>query len=177
MTYFDDIYETAADNYGLVTTAQANEIGASNKDLTRYVGSGRLQRLGRGVYRVRYWVPTENDPYAVAVALVGEGAYLHGESVIAMHGLAPTNPARIEVATARRVRRKLPSTIRLVRGSVEDETTEYDGIPSQSIPSAIRSCRNKMMPKRLADAARRARALGLINTREEDSLLNEVEAW
>ena len=175
MTYFDDIYEIAADNYGIVTTAQANGIGATNKDLTRYVRDGRLTRLGQGVYQVRYWAPTEYDPYAVAVALVGDGAYLFGESVIAMHGLAPTDPSKINVATTRRVRRRMPETIRLVKGGVDDEVTSYEGIPSQSIPSAIRSCRKTMMPGRLADAARNARERGLIRAKEEESLLEELE--
>lgn len=175
MTYFDDIYEAAADNYGIVTTAQANEIGAANKDLNRYVRDGRLTRLGQGVYRVRYWVPTEHDPYAVAVALAGDGAYLFGESVIAMHGLAPTDPSRIDVATTRRVRRRMPETIRLVKGNAGDEVTTYEGIPSQSIPSAIRSCKATMMPERLADAARSARERGLIRAKEEKSLLEELE--
>lgn len=175
MTYYDDIYEIAADNYGMVTTAQANETGATNKDLLRYVDDGRLVRLGRGVYRVKYWVPTELDPYAVAVALAGDGAYLFGESVIAMHGLAPTNPARIDVATTRRVRKALPATIRLVRGSRDDDVTCHEGIPAQSVPAAIRSCKGSVMPERLADAARSAREQGLIGEDEERQLLEELE--
>lgn len=175
MTYYDDIYEIAADNYGMVTTAQANKTGATNKDLLRYVADGRLERLGRGVYRVKYWVPTELDPYAAAVTLAGDGAYLFGESVIAMHGLAPTNPTRIDVATTRRVRRSLPSTIRLVRGIDGDDVTWHEGIPTQCIPAAIRSCRGSVMPERLADAARSARKQGLIGEDEEQELLEELE--
>lgn len=174
MTYFDDIYEIAADNYGIITTTQANEIGATNKDLTRYVKNGRLMRLGHGIYQVRYWVPTEYDPYAIAVALVGDGAYLFGESVIAMHGLAPTDPSRIDVATTRRVRRCLPKTIRLVKGKACDEVTVYEGIPSQSISSAIRSCKETMMFERLVSAVRNARDQGLIRVTEEKSLLEEL---
>lgn len=175
MTYFDNIYEIAADNYGIVTTAQANNVGASNKDLTRYVHDGRLARLGHGVYQVRYWVPTEYDPYAIAVALAGDGAYLFGESVIAMHRLAPVDPSRIDVATTRRVRRRMPATIRLIKRSEDDEVALYEGIPSQSIPSAILSCRKTLMPDRLAEAAKNARERGLIRAEEKERILAKLE--
>ena len=174
MTIYDNIYEIAADNYGLVTSAEAKEAGASDKELSRIAKDGRLTRVGYGVYRVKHWVPTELDPYAEAVALVGPGAYLYGESVIAMHALAPTNPARIHVATPNRVRRSLPSSIKVVRRPDCGDAAEYEGIPSQAIPAAIRSCRGTMMTERLIDAARRARELGLIRAEEEAALEEDL---
>ncbi len=174
MTIYDDIYEIAADNYGLVTSAEAKGAGASDKELSRIAKDGRLTRIGYGVYRIKHWVPTELDPYAEAVALVGLGAYLYGESVIAMHALAPTNPGRIHVATPNRVRRSLPSSIEVVRRPDCGDTTEYEGIPSQTIPAAIRSCRGTMMMERLTDATRRARELGLIRAEEEAALLEDL---
>ena len=174
MALYDDIYEIAADNHGIVTSAQAKRVGASDKELSRIAGDGRLIRIGYGVYRIRHWVPMENDVFAEAVALVGPQAYLYGESVIAMHALAPTNPARIRVATPRRVRRSLPASIEIVRRASRDDVTEYDGIPSQSIQAAIMSCRGTMMRDRLVDAARRARELGLIRVSEERSILEGI---
>ena len=64
MTIYDDIYEIAADNYGLVTSAEAKGAGASDKELSRIAKDGRLTRIGYGVYRIKHWVPTELDPYA-----------------------------------------------------------------------------------------------------------------
>ena len=83
MTQFDKIYEVAADNYGLVTYAEACEEGVTGAELHRYVKDGRLKRIGLGLYKLTRYIPTINDPYAEAVALVGTGAYLYGESVIA----------------------------------------------------------------------------------------------
>lgn len=174
MTVYDDIYEIAADNYGIVTSSQAKGAGASDKELSRIAKDGRLTRIGYGVYRIKHWVPTEYDAYAECVALVGPGAYLYGESVIAMHALAPTNPARVHVATPNRVRRSLPASIRVVRRRDCGDTTEYEGIPSQAIPAAIRSCEGTMMRERLVDAARRARELGLIGAGEAGELLKEL---
>lgn len=64
MAHFDDIYDIAADGYGIITAAQAREASAACTS----------SRAG--------W-PTPYDAYAEAVALVGGGAYLHGESVLA----------------------------------------------------------------------------------------------
>lgn len=174
MTIYDDIYEIAADNYGIVTSVQAKVVGASDKELSRIAKDGRLIRIGYGVYRIKHWVSTENDVFAESVVLVGPRAYLYGESVIAMHALAPTNPAWVHVATPDRVRRSLPDSIRVIKRPNCGDTTEYEGIPSQTIPAAIRACRGTMMASRLADATRRARELGLIRAEEEEDLLEDL---
>ena len=95
MAAYDDIYEVAADNHGLFTSSDARGLGISDKEMSRLAHDGRLIRLGYGVYQIRHHVPEPADPYAVSVALVGDGAYLYGESVLAMHGLCPTDPRRI----------------------------------------------------------------------------------
>ena len=175
MTLYDDIYEIASDNYGLITSEQAREISVSDKEMSRLTKDGRLRRLGRGVYRIKHYAPSQNDPYAEAVALVGSGSYLYGESVIAMHELAPSNPARIFVATPNRVRKKLPSSIRVLFQKGQEEVVEYEGIPSQTITSAILSCRETVMSDRLISAARNARNNGLITRTEEHDLLKELD--
>lgn len=99
MAHFDDIYDIAADEYGIVTAARAREAGAAPSELNRWCTDGRLLRRGHGVYKLARWVPTPYDAYAEAVALVGDRAYLHGLAVLAMHGLALVDPRAIEVAT------------------------------------------------------------------------------
>jgi predicted transcriptional regulator of viral defense system len=173
MTYYEDIYEVAADNYGLITSAEAKELGISDKEMSALAKRGRLIRLGYGIYKLTHYTPTPYDAYAEVVALVGPCAYLYGESVIAMLGLAPTNPARIFVATPARVRRTLPGYIIVV--NTEDEITHYEGIPSQNVADAIKACRKTMMPKRLKEAAEEARRQGYINEAQKLELLEEVE--
>lgn len=108
MTHYESIYEAAADNYGLITSVEAREMGISYKEMSALASRGMIERRGHGVYRLSRWVPTPNDRYAEAVALVGPGSYLWGEAVLAMHGLALVNPRTLTVANPRRVRRKLP---------------------------------------------------------------------
>ncbi|WP_241157195.1 hypothetical protein [Adlercreutzia sp. ZJ242] len=146
----------------------------TNNELVQYARRGKIERVGQGVYMIAQRMPEENDPYAVSVALVGSDAYLYGESVIAMHGLAPTNPARIFVATPRRIRRKLPAELRVIQRQGGDDVVVYDAIPSQKVADAIRACIGTMLPERLADAVRSARGEGLITSREEVELIKEV---
>lgn len=49
MKHFDVIYKIAANNYDIVTAAQARELGISKTELTRWADIGRLERRGKGV--------------------------------------------------------------------------------------------------------------------------------
>lgn len=173
MSHFDDIYEIAADNYGLVSTAQAASVGVVTAELSRYVRVGRLSRIGHGLYRLTHYIPTPFDSYAECVVLVGPEAYLCGESVIALHALAPTNPKLIHVATPKRVRKLLPANISVVKRTATEVLKCYEGIPSQSVFDAIQFCRGHIMKERLVEAAKNAQHNDLVSQAEYDELIRE----
>jgi len=175
MTYYSDIYERAADNYGLITSADAKEMGIPVVELGKLYKRGRLNRVGHGIYRIIHYIPTPLDGYADAVALVGKDAYLFGESVLAMHNLAPTNPATIKVATPHIVRKNLPPYIVIIMRSNDKQIAMYEGIPSQSVTDAIRACKKTMMSDRLLGAASEARKQGLISEKEMAELSKEIK--
>ena len=174
MSYYDQIYELAVDNYYLISTQDAADAGIPPVELPKLAQRGRLENISRGLYRLTRRVPHPNDAYATAVARVGRGAYLFGESVMAMLGLVPTNPAYIYVATPNRTRRKLPSSIRLKKPAQGKAPIIYDGIPSQSVADAIRSASETMMGDRLQEAAVRAREEGYLSKSEYTSLIKEM---
>ena len=177
MTKFDDIiYEIASGNFGLITSAEAREAGLTNNELVQYARRGRVERVGHGVYRLVQRVPEPNDDYALAVALVGPGAYLYGEAVLGMLGLCPTNPAYVHVATPRRPRRALPDRVRAVHVPGGTAISVYDGIPCQHVADAIRAASAHMLPERLADAADRAREEGYLTRKEHAEILEELGA-
>ena len=173
MTYFDEIYELAVDNYGIITSAEARELRIPYKEMNALTKRGRLTRRGHGVYKLARYVPTPNDAYAEAVALVGSKAYLFGESVIAMLGLAPTNPARVFVATPVRMRKKLPEHIVVVKAN--DSVNQYEGIRSQDLIDAVLACKQTMMPERLVEATNEASRRGYISETQKDELLEMLE--
>jgi hypothetical protein len=110
--------------------------------------------------------PTRFDQFAEALLRVGDGAYLHGESVLALFGLADVNPRRIRVAVPRRVRAKLPDFIELTQVPADARTTFYEGLASQPMAEAILECRGRIETERLLDAARQTRQDGLLTTTE-----------
>ena len=174
MAQFDDITEAALGNFGLITAAQAAEMGVRSKDIAEWVRLGRLERRGWGVYRIAHYVPSDFDRYAEAVALVGGDAVVWGESVLAMLNLALVNPLRVSVATGRRVRRRLPDWIRLVRKPKGAEPESIEGVPSQRLADAIRECRGRVMAERLSDAVREAGRKGLLGAGDARKLEREL---
>lgn len=177
MTYYDDIYDFAIDEHYLITTAEARSLGIPTVELAKLAHRGRLEHLGNGVYRLARHVASPADPYAIAVKRAGQGAFLYGESVLALLDLAPTNPLHIYVATAARVRRSLPAGIVVVKVRSGAPVTTYEGIRCQIAAEAIRTCRGMMMPERLRMAAEEALAQGYLSQREFDSIMEEIACW
>lgn len=124
--------------------------------LARY-RNGDMQNAAYGLYRF-IKIPVSSLGYlAEAVKRVGDGAYLHGESVLELHGLADVNPRYIYVASPKRVRRSFPGNLKVSVGKAGAPVTEYEGIPCQPVADAILECRGKVEHKRLVQAAHEAR--------------------
>lgn len=164
--YREIVREIALDHYGYVTTRDAVEAGVPAVELPKLAARGGLKNVAYGLYRVPDVLPTRFDQFAEALLRTGEGAYLHGESVLALFSLADVNPRQIKVAVRRRARAKLPAFVELtqVRGDVR--TTYYEGLESQPVADALLECRGRIETERLADAAKQARVGGLLTTAE-----------
>lgn len=166
LKYREVVRQIALDHYGYVTTRQAADAGVPPVELPKLAARGGLQNISYGLYRVPDIPPTAYDQYAEALLRAGTGSYLHGESVLALFGLADVNPRRIMVAVRRRVRPKLPPFIELTRVRQDVRTTRYEGLLSQPVADAILECRGRVDSARLLDAAKQARGEGLLTTQE-----------
>ena len=175
MTIADKIYE-AVDDFGLITSAEARSLGVTNAELAQQARRGKLVRVARGVYRMPIWPHQEAAPYAIAVKSAGAGGRLFGESVVALLGLAPTNPNRMWLASPRRTRRSIGENVRIVRCSFDDPVHHYEGVPSQPIDNAIVSAAATMGKARALEAAEEAFKQGYLTTADYDRLKGELEA-
>lgn len=162
MTKFEEIAEVAIDNYGIVTAATAVGLGVALKDVLEWVANGRLEKVGRGVYRLRNYPYNEYCHYAEAAALVGEDAWICGVSVLAMHNLALVNPNKVYVATVKRVRRTLPNWIEVVKKTEDTEKDDFNGIPCQNIATVLIEQKDKIISQRLIHAITEARKKDLL---------------
>lgn len=175
MTYRQTLRELAYDTHGVVTVKGAEDLGVPAVEVRKLASRGALQRLGHGVYRMIEAPHRPLDEFAEAVALVGDDAVLTDEAVLAAHGLAQVNLRRIKVATSRRVRHSLPETVEVVHRRVSDaEREDIDGIPAVKVVSALLAVRDRVLPERLAEAATKAAARGLMSPKERDRVLEEL---
>lgn len=168
MTYSAVLREIAGDNYGLVSVADARMVDVPEVELRKLAFRGALQHVTRGLYRFTDTQRSELDPYAIAVATVGAGAYLTHDAVLGLHGLAHVEPKKIRVGTPTRVRLKDPGFVQIVRRSdVKPENfTEYFGIASTTLAQALVDCQGLVMPERLESALKTCLRKDLVSPAE-----------
>ncbi|CAN3700602.1 hypothetical protein MMX123_00590 [Microbacterium sp. MM2322] len=165
-TYRDIVHEIAVDNYGYVTTRQAESAGVPRIELVKLATRNRFTHIAYGLYRDETIPHTPLDEYAEAALRAGEGAFLRGETVLALLGLADVNPRNITLATPKRTRRTVPAHIELTPAPAGAKPTVYEGIAAQPVVDALLECRGRVQTGRLLEAAAQARAEGYLTMAE-----------
>ena len=83
----------------------------------------------------------------------------------------------IRVATPRRMRAKVPSTVEVIQQVVLDHERGYiEGVPAMTIEAALRGAQGRVMTERLIDAARTAAARGLMSPGQEARVIADLVA-
>lgn len=150
MGYRQDLWEIAASRNGVVTITGAKDAGVPAVEMRKLAARGALRACGQGVYTHRDVPMTPFTEPTIAVALAGEGAFLHRESVLSLLGLGQFNPPKVRVGTRRRVRRTLPEWMELEnRTDVPDEDlTYYEGVQATTVRRALEDLRDRIPPDR-----------------------------
>ncbi len=169
--------EAALDQYGYVTSSDARRLGIPPTELPKLAARGGLQRVAWGIYRFDD-IPTEpRAEYMEAVLLVGAGAVISHDAVLALHALGLVNPTVIRVTTPRRVRRQLPGRVTVIRDKVpQADRAVYFGLPSTTVARALLDCAALVRRDRLADAADEALAQGLLTRAEHREVTEGLRA-
>lgn len=150
MGYRNDLWEVAASRNGVVTVTEAEDAGVPAVEMRKLAARGALRAYGQGVYTHRDVPTTPFTEPTIAVALAGEGAFLHRESVLNLLRLGQLNPPKVRVGTRRRVRRALPEWMELEnRPDVPNEDlTYYESVPATTVRRALEDMRGRMPPDR-----------------------------
>ena len=175
VSYYEQIYDEAIGNNGLITTRQAAELGIPAVELVKLCHRGKLTRIGHGAYRIDKYFPQETDSFAAAIAKAGEGAYIIGESVLGYYHRCPTHEAVVHVGTSRRVRRRLPATILLEKRPIGESLHLMDGVPAQALGLALMTARRTVEPSRIKEAISVAVERQLLQADEAADLMTEME--
>jgi len=174
-TYRRQLLGRAQDQYGYVTTRDAEELGIPPVELRKLAQRGGLKRVARGVYRFDEVPATGHDQLMEAVLTAGPGAYLTGDAVLALHDLGLVNPRKVRVGTKRRIRTRLPAFVDVIHEPIEPkDVTVYEGIPSATVERALIDCKDMIMHERLIEATKEATRRGLLRRTGEQRVLEAV---
>jgi len=144
-TRFDELVTLAEEHDGLFTSEQARDSGFTDSVLSRLAQRGRIERTGRGVYRIPYvpinrfsqyreavlWAQAHRGPNTVA---------LSHETALAVCGISDANPAAIHLTIPKsaRLRRESPKSVMVHREDLpSQDVTVIEGLPVTSIARTI----------------------------------------
>jgi hypothetical protein len=132
------VSKLAARQHGVVEHSQLIELGMSKHTIGRWVRSGRLHRLHRGVYAVGHPRLTPEGRFLAAVLACGPGAALSHESAAVLWGLRQPRGPRIDVTVPTRGGRSRRGVLITHRSTLEpEEVTVKDGIPVTSAARTV----------------------------------------
>ncbi|GGO84908.1 hypothetical protein GCM10011584_03600 [Nocardioides phosphati] len=180
MNVRDRVLERAAEQHGYITTRDARDLDIDPTQLRLMAARGRLERVGRGVYRVPMLPRTEHDELAEAVAwTLGRGVISH-ESALVLYGLSDVSPSRVHLTVPRdnHPRTAGGELYRLHRRDLDPtEITERDDIAVTTVARTIRDClANGTDPYQLRLAVDEAETQGLLRRTEADDLRTQIDA-
>ena len=163
----DCLYEVAEGQRGYFTTPQARGCGYSWALLSHHVGSGRLVRARRGLYRFRQYPSSPREEVLAAWLAAGSGAVVSHESALDLLDLADIIPDAIHLTIPRSRRGwRPPGNVTLhttQEGFGTGETVERDGIRVTSPTRTILDVAEAgMSPDQVSRAIRQAVERGLV---------------
>jgi predicted transcriptional regulator of viral defense system len=135
MNRYRQLVAIAADQHGLVTSADAAAEGVQRVLLVQMAKRGVLDNVARGVYRVPELAGDPLAQYQEALLLL-PGAVLSHETALDLHDLCDANPRQIHVTVVpgTRVRKTLPKWLAVHHGPLEPE--DVTGHAGQAIAAA-----------------------------------------
>ncbi|MPY79992.1 MAG: hypothetical protein GEV04_16345, partial [Actinophytocola sp.] len=143
------VSDHAADQWGMLTTAQATAAGVNRTTLVRLVDAGLLESPARTVYMVPAATPTHIEERAAWLRLEprrpawqrgpldSDGGVLSHRTAAKIHGLGDLPTDGVEITVPRRRTTRDPQ-VRLRRAALTpSEVTVIDGLPVTTVERTI----------------------------------------
>ena len=174
------LLELAGRQAGLFRTDQAAEVGFSPELLIHHLKRGRIDRLRRGIYRVRH-LPPQDDEQLVELWLWSNraGVFSH-RTALALFDLSDVLPAEVEMtlpAAWKGRRLRVPDVLRLHYADLQPEARRWVGhVPVTSVPRTLADCiAASIEPDLVGQAIDQAAATGRLTKREARELRRRAE--
>ncbi len=162
--------ELARRQHGVVSLAQLVDLGFTIGAINSLAQRSRLHRVHRGVYALGPAALTANGNRMAAVLACGPGSVLAGRSAGAQIGLIVNSSPRIDVITARQVRRSGIRS-RRIGGLLDRDRAEFDGIPCTSVARTLLDISARGLHGEIRKALERAEELRLFDLAALDDVL------
>jgi predicted transcriptional regulator of viral defense system len=164
----------AARQHGVVARRQLEAIGLTPSMFESRITTGQLVRLHRGVYAVGHASLRREGWWLAAVLAAGPGAALSHRDAAALHGIRPSNGARIDVTTA--AERRSTATIRVHTRRALDarDVTRIAGIPVTTAARTLVDLGEVVAHDALAKALSEAERQGKLDLRAIDVTLDRL---
>lgn len=110
---WDRLYETAAPQAGYLTLAQAAAAGYSSPLVEHHIKARRLERVGRGIFRLVHFPPSDNEDLVRLWLWSGQKGVFSHETALNLHQLSDALPAKTHMTVPEAWRRR---RLRVPRG-------------------------------------------------------------
>lgn len=179
LTDIERLREVALDQYGYVTTAQAEEEGVSRHSLAALARRNRLERVLHGLYRVPQVPETQYDAFMRALLWTGDQeAVLSHDTALDAYEVCDINPTNIFVTVSKghRVSKSGGDGIVMHRQNIDPEQkTWWHRLPIVTLPCAIEQCIVTDVPTYLVrQAIENGRRKRLLTVEEAQCLEGEL---
>lgn len=94
---WDELFAVAQAQSGFFTTAQAAQSGYSRPLLHKYLATGKVVRVRRGVYRVVQFPASEHEDLIVLWPWADQAGSFSHETALALHDLPDALPGRVHM--------------------------------------------------------------------------------
>ncbi|MSP63415.1 MAG: hypothetical protein EXR72_24345 [Myxococcales bacterium] len=165
------LYELAAPQAGYFTLQQARQAGYSAPLIEYYVRTGRVERVGRGLFRLAHFPPGEHEDLVVIWLWSQRRGVFSHETALMLQDLSDVLPAtkRLTVPSEWRKRRlRVPAGVLLHYGDLAEAEISWVGaIPITKPLRTIVDCATAgMTPDLLSQAIDQATRRGLVSRGE-----------
>lgn len=177
---FTELAELATDQFGLVTIADARNVGYDPNTLAKLAERGQLERVSHGVYRVPFLAGGEMAAYmAAALWPQGAGGVLTHETALDLWDVSDVNPAKLHITVPKdhRPQRLVPKGYVIHREDLDPaEVSAIAGVPVVKLARAIHQAAAEHVGRDLLEqATRHGRERGLLNATEHEQLLRNLD--
>ena len=146
VTFRDELWDVAVEQYGYVTTRDASGLGVPAGELTKLAMRGQLVRVSQGLYRFPRLPVTANDRFMEAVLWTRDPrAALSHDTALDVYEVCDINPDKVHVTIpkrAKKLRRKDQPEVLVVhyQDLADEQIGWWEQIPTVRLGCAIDQC-------------------------------------